>query len=51
MDLIQAYQDEESMNSKTQEEGDIAPQPVLRKMHVDLAPSLPVNKQVRNWSI
>lgn len=46
MDLIRAYQDEGTQNPKEEEETKETIEPVLKKMHVDLAPSLPVSKQV-----
>lgn len=46
MDLIRAYQDEETQSPKEEEENRETVEPVLKKMHVDLAPSLPVSKQV-----
>lgn len=46
MDLIRAYQDEGTQSPKEEEENRETVEPVLKKMHVDLAPSLPVSKQV-----
>lgn len=46
MDLIKAYQDEGAQSPKESEENKETVEPVLKKMHVDLAPSLPVSKQV-----
>lgn len=45
MDLIQAYQDEDS-DSKKMEGSDELPQPVLKKMHVNVAPEVSVKSQV-----
>lgn len=45
MDLIQAYQDEGS-DSKKAEGSDELPQPVLKKMHVNVAPEVAVKRQV-----
>lgn len=50
MDLIQAYQDEDS-DSKKVEGSDELPQPVLKKMHVNVAPEVPVKSRVRCYSI
>lgn len=46
MDLIKAYQDEGAQSPKEEEEKTETAEPVLKKMHVDLAPALPVSKQV-----
>ena len=46
MDLIQAYGNEEGVDSKSQESSEPLPQPVLKKMHVEVAPLVEVRKQV-----
>ena len=50
MDLIQAYQDEDS-DSKKAEGSDELPQPALKKMHVNVAPEVPVKSQVYFHSV
>ena len=46
MDLIQGYKDEGESDTKQPESMEPAPEPVLKKMHVDVAPSVIVTKQV-----
>ena len=50
MDLIQAYQDEDS-DSKKMEGSDELPQPVLKKMPVNVAPEVSVKSQVHCYSV
>lgn len=45
MDLIQGYRDEGDDNQKKNEEESL-PQPVLKKMHVNAAPTVQVKRQV-----
>lgn len=46
MDLIQGYRDEGDDGSKKSETMEPLPQPILKKMHVDVAPSVAITKQV-----
>lgn len=46
MDLIRGYQDEGDDGSKKPENTEALPQPVLKKMHIDVAPSVAITKQV-----
>ena len=46
MDLIRGYQDEGDKDSNTSTENETLPQPVLKKMHVDVAPSVSEVKKV-----
>lgn len=46
MDLIQGYRDEGEDDSKQTENTEPLPQPILKKMHVDVAPSVAITKQV-----
>ena len=45
MDLIQGYRDEGDESQKKGEE-EALPQPVLKKMHVNAAPTVQVKRQV-----
>ena len=46
MDLIRNYQDEGDKDSNSSTENEPLPQPVLKKMHVDVAPSVSEVKKV-----
>lgn len=48
MDLIQAYRDEGEDPSKEAGASDELPQPVLKKMHINVAPEVAPKSRVRS---